>query len=69
MSTPKLVRVGLPTHVGGEQLEATMTELDIRVVDDTNAPWDVIYEGTEEALRKMYDEHWGDDPFPELEKD
>lgn len=70
MNTEKTRRVGLPTHVGGEPLEATMARLGIKVVDDTDAPWNVVYEGTEAALREMYAEHWADsDPFPGFDGD
>lgn len=68
-ATEKMVRVNLSTHCP-DQLTETLALRNIRIVDNTNAPWDVVYEGAEADLRAMHAEHWGEysEPFPHEEK-
>lgn len=54
-----LYRMAEPCHNMDADFLKAMKALDVRIVDMANAPYNVIFEGTQEALVKLYDDEWG----------
>ncbi len=48
------------SHNFDAEFEAEILQnYNVKVVDKTNAPWNVVFEGTIDNLIKMHLEHWG----------
>jgi hypothetical protein len=56
-----LYRMATPAYCLDENVLALFAEAGVRLVDKANAPWNVIFEGTEQALRAIHAEHWNEE--------
>lgn len=66
---PDLHRLTVPAHCMDDDFLDDLDRAGVKIVDDSQAPWAVTFEGTAAALREMYATHWADGPCPEFDKE
>lgn len=59
-----LYRMQYPAHnMDGDFLEC-LEAANVKIVDRSDEPFNVVFEGTEKALRDLYQENWAGDDYP-----
>ncbi len=51
--------IKIEAHCLDESRERYQKEFDIAIVDESDAPWSIIFHGTEHNLRCMLKDGWG----------
>lgn len=51
----------IPAHLLSPEFRTEIKrDFNVDVIDESNAPWEVVFQGTPIALRAMYAVHWAD---------
>lgn len=54
----------VPAHCLDADFEANiLKQYQVKIIDRSNEPWSVVFEGSSESLVSMYNENWGDQPI------
>lgn len=61
MKNVSLYTIELDAHSIDEEFEISIFKnFGVKIIDRSGEPWSVIFEGTQESLRAMTLQHWGD---------
>lgn len=59
-----MTNLSAPAHCLDGDFEALILEkYQVKVIDRTGVPWNVVFEGSRDNLIAMYNGHWGDSPI------
>jgi hypothetical protein len=54
-----MATVTVPAHVIDDEFESEIAKVDVRIIDRTNAPWAVVFEGPRAGLEAILRKSWG----------
>ena len=54
-----MTKLTVESHCLDDDFKMTIKkDYNVNVIDESNAPWSVVFEGSKENLIRMYNEHW-----------
>ncbi len=54
------MKINLPAHCLDDEFEEQCAAAGIAIIDRSQEPWSVIFEGERDALLNFVGEHWGE---------